>query len=183
MTTASARLVIEGGLAAVWAFAVPAMSLAVAVVLAAVVASPNASAIPALLPILVIAYWQTRGPALPVALAFAAGLYLDCVTLGPMGFWALTDLVVWHLAAQFADWARSSFLGHGVMLVSVLLVATGLQGAAAIAFAANPPTLLEAASAMAVGLLAYPVLARCLAVLTLERLALPVIAFRPADRP
>lgn len=83
---------------------------------------------PPFLPIVVIHFWGLRRPELvPEWFVFAAGLCLDILTHGPLGFWALVYLTAYALGVLSAPYGDSGRFAR------VLLFLLGL---AAVAFTA-----------------------------------------------
>ncbi|MDX2258895.1 MAG: rod shape-determining protein MreD [Hyphomicrobiaceae bacterium] len=83
-----------------------------------------------LLPALVIHYWTLRGSdGLPVGVAFAAGLVVDVLSGGPLGFWALVYVAAWLAARLSQPWRDSTPLGRWA------LTALAIAGVVAIAWA------------------------------------------------
>lgn len=97
------RLGLPRGIARVRRFMVPVLLLAAAT-LVCVVAAPAgrvAAATAGLLPVLVIHYLVRRGDvAVPVVASFAAGLFADAASGGPLGYFA----VLYLAAAGLATW-------------------------------------------------------------------------------
>ena len=80
-----------------------------------------------LLPVVAIHYWTLRHDAwLPEWAVFLAGLTLDILTHGPLGYWALIYLLV-HLTATLSSrlpvagtLGRLALLGFAILLVTVV---------------------------------------------------------------
>ena len=83
-----------------WRVALPLLSLAVITLIAVVPLGLGTQwrFVPTFLPIIVIHYWADRralhqtSSGLPVVLVFAAGIAVDAMTNGPLGYWALVYL-------------------------------------------------------------------------------------------
>lgn len=88
---------------------------------------PLLSVVPAFVPLVVVCRIAPGAPA-PVAasVAFAAGLMLDVLSQGPLGFWALVYLTTMRLSVL------SGVFGAGRSRSSNLLVFAGLAGFAAL---------------------------------------------------
>jgi rod shape-determining protein MreD len=83
-----------------------------------------------LLPVIAIHFWTLRHDAwIPEWLVFLAGLTIDILTLGPLGYWALIYLVA-HLVATFS----TPYSGGG-SLFRLALLAVALLAVAVTAWA------------------------------------------------
>ena len=183
MTTGQDSFTWGGAFSALWHHLWPVVSLGVGVLLAAEPATRSPVSIVAYVPVLVIVYWQTsQAGALSAWVMFAAGLFLDCVSHGPVGYWALIFLAGWALAGEQAHAAGNSAFAMAAIPALVLLAEAGLQAAISVGFAVEVPALSEVGTAMAVCLLAFPVLAGGLSVLTLDRRAQMTATFPSAGR-
>jgi rod shape-determining protein MreD len=82
----------------------------------------------AMLPMMAIQYWATRRPQMmPISLVFAAGLLLDVLTHGPLGFWALLALAASALGrSDGALSSRSTALGRAVGYAFAMFALAGL---------------------------------------------------------
>lgn len=105
--------------------------------------SPYRIALP-LLPVIAIHYWTLRHDALvPEWMVFIAGLLLDILTHGPLGFWALIYLLT-YLMALFGQSTANKGPGTRLvaLLAAVVIAATGswlLASAYAFAFIDGTP--------------------------------------------
>jgi len=99
--------------------------------------------------------------AMPVALAFAAGLMLDALAQGPLGFWALLYVLGWAGAVA----SRAALQPRGGLVVGWLTFALVLLALAALALALSSAVLGEVGSpwsfvrALRLPLAGYPVIA------------------------
>lgn len=83
-----------------------------------------------LLPVIAIHYWTLRQPeSLPEWSVFLAGLALDILTHGPLGYWSLIYLIAYVFAVFSAPLSS-----HGAT-VRLALLAAALAGVAAAAWA------------------------------------------------
>lgn len=170
-------------LAGAWGMVLPALSLALATLAAIVPLGLGADwrFVPALLLLAVVHYWadhRSNGPgtpALPAPLTFAAGLAVDAMTNGPLGYWALAYLggaTLTHLTGPHL--ARLG-LGRWPRFVAVTALVGGLAWATASLYFASLAAPWPFAVAAAVVISAEPLIATLLTVLT------PTVAsFRPA---
>lgn len=102
---------------------VPSFVLFVAVVVAAVPWALPSKAIfilPLLLIILVFVLTMRRQQELPILSVFAAGLLMDILTAGPLGYWAIIFLLTHTLAALYAR--RDAEPGFGMLWLVFALV-------------------------------------------------------------
>jgi len=117
-----------------------------------------------LLPLVAIYVFSVRpSDVLPASIVFAAGLLLDVLTLGPLGYWPLVYLVG-HLSARLwapavQDGAILRWLGFGGTLAVVGIAAWTLES---IYFVRLADASAHAVAALIV-LALYPVLALLLA--------------------
>lgn len=183
MTTGQDSPTWGGAFSVLWRRLWPLLSLGVGVLLAAELGTHRTVSIAAFVPVLLIVYWQTtQTGTLSPWVVFAAGLFLDCVSQGPLGYWASIFVAAWALAGGLANAIGASALGMATIPALVLLAVAGLHAAIGLGFAVEGPTLSQAAIAIGVSLLAYPVLAGGLSVLTLDRRAQSTAAFASAGR-
>jgi rod shape-determining protein MreD len=125
------------------------------------------------LPFAAIHHWS-RGeePALPVWLVFVAGIGVDILTYGPVGYWALLYLVgTWLGALPESVTARDSLPGRWLAFGGALcgLTATGwLVASAYFGRLAEPWPMLGAAGVL---MLAFPVFSCAFA--ALDRIGVP----------
>lgn len=115
----------------------------------------------AMLPMTAIQYWGARRPQLlPVTLVFTAGLLLDVMSHGPLGFWALLALFALALGRlESAVSNRSTAIGRAAAYVcAMMLLATAAWAVASVYFnhAVEWRTM---ASGAALTVLLYPLLA------------------------
>jgi len=76
-----------------------------------------------LLPVVAILYWVLRHPRLvPEWFAFAAGLCVDVLTNGPLGYWSLVYLAGYFCAVAAGPYAQSGQLARLVISSSAMLV-------------------------------------------------------------
>lgn len=93
-----------------------------------------------LLPVVAIHYWSLRhGALIPEWCVFLAGLTLDILTHGPLGYWALIYLIAHVLAVISAPYASR---GHAARLA---LFALALIGVTVTAWAVSSIYFLEPA--------------------------------------
>lgn len=79
-----------------------------------------------LLPIILIYEWALRGAErLPPWVPFTAGLSIDVLTAGPLGYWSLVYLIGYILAVEIGSRFMSNAANHwpGFMVVLALTVA------------------------------------------------------------
>lgn len=121
-----------------------------------------------LLPFLAIYYWTLHGIALvPEALVFAAGLAVDFLSDGPLGYWALMYLVGYALTLMAATTALAGSAPGRLLLLVVTLFALAVAEVSLSALYFNavadwsPPL-----TAALVAVLVYPALAIVLRPLT-----------------
>jgi cell shape-determining protein MreD len=83
-----------------------------------------------LLPTLALHYWGVRRPrSIPVLVAFLAGVWVDVLAHGPLGFWALTYVATALTVDALTPILPRGLLGHTASLVLTLaLVACLLWG-------------------------------------------------------
>lgn len=133
---------------------------------------PFARYLVSFLPFLAIHFWlDTRPSAMPPVIAFAAGLVMDVVTRGPLGFWASVFLV-----GQLVVALRGRRWGSGVLAGSAGFAATTSVLALVIwtiasAYHLRPldPTPIAGMALAAICL--YPLVALILGLLARERAA------------
>jgi len=94
---------------------------------------------------------------------FAAGLMLDLISHGPAGYWALVYLVTLLMAATVGEFANGSRIAGAAMLAACLALAFGVQAAVSVAFGAELPGSIWMATAGAMMMIGYPVVAWVLA--------------------
>ena len=158
---------IPAGFFWIWGQVLPLLTLAFAIILAATPGQQGALAASGLAAVLVIHVWTVRRPgAIPSWLAFAAGLVLDALAFGPLGYWALTFLTGQRLAHYGAAFSRDGAIQHGLGLVLSLLALTTIQSAVVIGYTARLPNLTDAATTVFGAALIYPVVAALLWALT-----------------
>ena len=146
-----------------WGVVWPALSV-VLLVLAAVTPHHSGRTVAfstaALFPVLAVTCWSITGRRHSMlVLAFVAGLVMDAVSTGPLGYWAVIYLAGVELAASLSDLARDSMIGHGVAVLATLTTVTALGLAIASAYERHLPDIAEAAEAAALAALCYPLLA------------------------
>lgn len=127
----------------------PAVSLALAVVLAS--ARPLAATLPwpPVLPLVVTFHWAVKRPgAMPVCLGFFAGLLTDLLSGGPLGVWSLIHTLVALLGVTGSGYAESSLIAGKSALAGGLIVASMTAAALLALFGAAWPALHEAGAAL-----------------------------------
>lgn len=121
---------------------IPVLTLAALTLIAALpwgLSSQNRFVLP-LLPVVGIHYWSLRhGPLVPEWCVFLAGLTLDVLTNGPLGYWALIYLLA-HISATLS--APAATRGVGTRLA---LLAFDLAFVTAVAWILSSIYFLEAA--------------------------------------
>ena len=117
-------------LAGPWAAVLPVTSLLGAQLIALQPAAGLAAvSTAAFVPCLVMTYWTVQHPgSLSLISVFAAGLILDCVTSGPIGFLALVYVAAFELARVLRPFASGGLWRHALVLVVILAAVVGLQG-------------------------------------------------------
>lgn len=82
-----------------------------------------------LLPVVAIHYWTLRHDALiPEWFVFLAGLSLDVLTHGPLGYWSLIYLVAYITAVMSAPFALRAGTGVRLALLGLALTIVALTG-------------------------------------------------------
>lgn len=107
----------------------PTVVLLVAVVVAAVpwvVPSQASFVLPLLLTIIVFLLTLLRKRQLPNLSVFAAGLLMDVLTAGPLGYWAILFLLTYMLAVFYRSRAgRDGFAGLWLVFAGTAAIAAG----------------------------------------------------------
>jgi rod shape-determining protein MreD len=108
-----------------------------------------------LLPLVAIAWVAIRAPArMPSGVAFAAGLALDVLTHGPLGYWSLVYLAGYLLATTLASSDVPSLGAAWAGLAAVLLGAAAVEWSVHSLYFVEPaalrPRILAAAAALAI---------------------------------
>lgn len=87
----------------------------------------GASSLAGLLPVLVVHAWSIVIPgALPVSIVFAAGLWVDAMSHGPLGFWALAYVVAALASDALGSVGRRGSVGHAASIAATLGVVVGV---------------------------------------------------------
>lgn len=88
------------------------------------------------LPVIAIHYWGLRRPErVPEWFVFMAGLCLDTLTHGPLGYWALVYLAAYAFGVLSQPFGNNSFLARtGLFVASLLAVAFTAWAAASLYF-------------------------------------------------
>ena len=140
---------------------IPALTIIAATILVALpwgMAAQNRFILP-LLPLIVIHYWTVRRPSLvPEWWAFAAGLSLDILTHGPIGYWALIYLLGYG-AAQFSS--RRSEIGpmmKWALSTATLVILTAIAWAVSSLYYFEIADWRPYASACVAAVLIYPII-------------------------
>ncbi len=124
----------------------------------------SASVFVALVPILVVHAWCVLSPnAVPIGVVFLAGLWVDCLSNGPLGLWALAYVVSALISDSLLPIARRGPLGHALTMTLTLTSVTALLWLSASIYAVRwvPPNQLVAEAALAA--LVYLMLVGCVA--------------------
>lgn len=75
-----------------------------------------------LIPFVAVHYWALRHPErMPEWVVFVAGLMLDVLTNGPLGYWALMYLMGYILAVLSVPWANEGVVGRWMLFLAALL--------------------------------------------------------------
>jgi hypothetical protein len=123
------------GVSGVALFAVR-LAAALTLLAACLVASVGAISVltDGLLPVLVIHAWSVMVPgALPILIVFLAGLWVDALSHGPFGFWALAYVVAALTGDALASVGRRGVVGHGFSIsVTLIVVVVLLWGTASV---------------------------------------------------
>ncbi len=160
------------GLVQLAAGLLPALSLALALIVAVQPGGTVMFSAAALAPLLVVHYWTISVPSvLPIGVVFAAGLLTDALSQGPLGFWALLYVASYELAARAAPFARIAVWRHMAALVASLLLLTLLQALIVALYTWQAPQFQEASFVALCAALTYPAL-----MVMLSLLAHPLIA-------
>lgn len=141
----------------------PALTLVIATLVAVLPFGANESvrACISFAPLIVVHYWSARRPRLlPVSFIFAAGLTIDVLTHGPVGYWALMALAAAALAQLEQGFTgQSSAAGRAAVFAIAMLVVGSLGWGVASLYNGQliegRPMLLAALVAIAV----YPLFA------------------------
>lgn len=76
-----------------------------------------------LLPFVAIHYWALRhAERMPEWVVFLAGLTLDVLTNGPLGYWALIYLLGYIIAVLQAPWGQDGVLWRALLFLAALAV-------------------------------------------------------------
>lgn len=109
---------------------IPALTIIVMTVLVALpwgVAAERRFLLP-MLPLIVIHYWTLRRPdAVAEWMAFSAGLCLDILTGGPLGFWALIYLLGFAAAKISTGLKNDRAVAKWVLAATTLFVLSGVS--------------------------------------------------------
>lgn len=110
---------------------VPSLVLFIAVVVAAVpwvLPSRASFVLPLLLIVVVFVLTLRRGRRLPGVSVFAAGLLMDVLTAGPLGYWAIVFLLTHTIAASYARLAGRGGFGALWLVFAATAVTTSVAG-------------------------------------------------------
>ncbi|GBE44029.1 rod shape-determining protein MreD [bacterium BMS3Bbin10] len=110
---------------------VPSLILFLAVAVAAVPwALPAAASfiLPLLLIIFIFALTTQRNRELPAVSVFAAGLLMDVLTAGPLGYWAIIFLLTHTLASVYSRRARQKRFGNLWLAFAVTAAVAAFSG-------------------------------------------------------
>ena len=146
-------------LIAVWAWLWPVVSTGILVIIAVAPATgpQTAFSLAGLLPLLAVHYWTITGrTTYALVLAFTAGLVVDGVSGGPLGYWALVYVAAVEVAAVMAGLALDSIAAHGVALVASLAAAATVQWAVVFAYVHTAPDPWGLATATVLAAAVYP---------------------------
>jgi cell shape-determining protein MreD len=117
-----------------------------------------------LVPVLVVHVWRVLVPgALPIGMIFLTGLWVDCMSHGPLGLWAFAYAAAALMSDRVVRVGRLSAVEHVVSIAATLAVVTMLLWASASLYAWRwlpPADLAEPAARVA---LAYLAVAACAA--------------------
>ncbi len=122
-----------------------------------------------LLPLLAIVHLAVRRPeTMPAGLVFAAGLMLDVLTHGPLGYWPLVFLAG-HLAAlNLSQRSRETMPRRMVWVAAVLAVVVLVEWLVSSLYFMQPAAWKPIAGAALIAVVAYPLLALILDGLSLQ---------------
>ena len=138
----------------------PVLALAVALLVAVQPRSGPAVSTAALVPVVVLVFWALQHPgSLSILAVFAAGLVLDCVSGGPLGFWALLYVAGFELARVLEPFARRGRWHYAAALLAVLSCTVLLQGLIVALTHREWPNFKEGVIAALGAALLYPVVA------------------------
>ncbi len=85
-----------------------------------------------LMPVIAIHYWTLRHDAwLPEWVVFLAGLTLDVLTNGPLGYWALIYLLIQLIATLSAPLAKNGSIARLALLALAVVAVTAVAWAVA----------------------------------------------------
>jgi cell shape-determining protein MreD len=174
---------MTGQIARVWNGVWPTLSVVCVTVVAALpAANPHAPfSAAALMPGLAVHYWAIGGTksvtkTWALTCAFGAGIAVDSLSGGPLGYWALVDLAMAEVALGAAATARTGWVAHAMTAAAALCVSAAAQGLLVLAYTKDVPDLPGLMRATLLAFLLYPLLA-----LTLRSLSAPAVV-RPTSR-
>lgn len=121
---------------------------------------------------LTIHFWTLRYPVvLPEWVTFAAGLMLDVLTGGPLGFWALVYLIGHAIARQQSAWADRGRLMRWALLAAAVIAVTLLQWGLASLYFLDWADWRPVARGGLAAILLYPIVAAALALIDARALS------------
>jgi rod shape-determining protein MreD len=156
----------------------PPLLLVAAVVVAVLPGVPQPFSLASLLPVLVIHAWSLRGgDHIPAIAACGAGLIVDAVSNGPLGYFALLYLMTARLAAMARGLAGGGWVAHGLAVGANLAALAILQWAIVLVFELKPVGIAQLLEATAMAIVAYPLAALALRMAEPAPPALQMAAF------
>lgn len=113
-----------------------------------------------LLPLLTIVHLTLRRPeTMPAGLVFAAGLLLDVLTHGPLGYWPLVFLAGHLAASSLSQRARETMPRRMLWVAAVMAVVVLVEWLISSLYFMQPAAWQPIAGAAFAAVVAYPVLA------------------------
>lgn len=111
-------------------------------------------------PLGVIHFWLMRRPAtMPFPLVFLAGLVVDAVTHGPLGFWALIYLIGGAVVRLAGGQLHTSTVGRFAAFTAGFVLVGAITWGLATGYYLRQIEMQPVLAAVAVVILCYPVLA------------------------
>jgi len=144
------------------AIVLPLLSLAVLVVIAVLPwgLPSDARFVMPMVPYIAVHYWTLNGRgAMPAPIVFLAGLVIDFVTHGPVGFWSLIFLLGHMCALWLSGTLASSSLSRYVGYVATIVFLAAVQWLAASIYFVRWVEVWPFVAAVGVIAMFYPVLA------------------------
>lgn len=124
-------------------------------------------------PLMVIYFWSSRASALAAVVVFLAGLTVDVLSYGPLGYWALvyllgSALVALAMRVPVLEPILNSAFGECALFAGLMAIVAGITWVLALAYFGVDIAWAVLAWSAALVALAYPIVRAML--LSLERL-------------